>query len=224
MDDNKNVKYIFKIIIIGDTSVGKTNISYRFCRGEFTTDIESTVGLDFLNKYITIDNTLINIQLWDTAGSEKFRSVTRTYYKNSACALIVYDVSRKDTFNNVTSWIEDCKKYNGKNIYIILVGNKDDLKNREVTEEEGKELADRFGLKFFETSALNGHNIEEVFIDACTEINNKIKNEEIDIDDISYGVMRSDDGIDSKVEKKNGDFKLEKNDKENKNNKKKSCC
>ena len=174
--DKQNEKYSLKIILVGDSNVGKTNIAYRYCKGAFSSEYQITLGVDFLSKNIIIDDILFRVYVWDTAGSEKFRSISRTYYRNTACALIVYDISDKKTFENALSWIDVIKRESGANTHIILVGNKDDLENREVTEEEGKELAEKYDLKFFETSALNGHNIEEVFIDACTEINNRIKN------------------------------------------------
>ena len=192
--DDKKVVYTLKIIIIGDPNVGKTNIVYRFSKGEFKNEYENTICLDFLTKNINIDNTSFRLQIWDTAGSEQYRSITRTYYRNSACAIIVYDISNKESFENIPNWILDCKQNNEYNIHMILVGNKDDLVKREVSEEQGKRLAEEYGLKFYEASALTGHNIEEIFIDGCLEINNKINNQEINLENTFCGVKRLNDG------------------------------
>ena len=157
-------KYSLKFIIIGDPSVGKTNIMYRYSKGEFKGQYSVTICVEYLTKNIVIDNTSFRLELWDTAGSERYLSITRGYYNNSACAIIVYDITNIKSFEHVSKWVEECQQTNGKNIYMILVGNKDDLKdNRKITEEQGKDLASKYDLKFFETSALTGHNIEEVF-------------------------------------------------------------
>ena len=224
MDENKpNEKYTFKIIIVGDASVGKTNITYRFCKGEFINEYQATLGLDYLSENRTVDNTFFKLQLWDTAGSERYRSISKTYYKNSACALVVYDITRKSSFDNVSGWIEDCKQ-SGKNIYIILIGNKDDLSAREVSNEEGRELAEKYDVKFYETSAVNGHNIEEVFIDACKAINNKIKKGEIDLDDISCGVKKLDERDNQNTPSVKLDNSDQSDGKNNKTHKKKFRC
>ena len=232
MDENeeKNKKYSLKIIMVGDTSVGKANITYRFSQGEFTNDIEPTIVTNYLTKNIIIDGILFRLQIWDTAGSEKFRSITRAYYKSAACAIIVYDITRKDTFENVSKWVEECKLYNEDSTYIILVGNKDDLQNREVTKKEGEKLAEDFNLKFFESSALNGHNIEDIFLDACIEINQKMKNGEINLNNISCGVNKIDDKEEFIAEKsydsklmKHKTFKLKKENAKNRAIRKKKC-
>ena len=229
--DKQNEKYSLKIILVGDPNVGKTNIAYRYCKGAFRNEYQVTIGVDYLSKNIIIDDILFRVQIWDTGGSEKFRSISRTYYRNTACALIVYDISDKKTFKHALSWIDDIKRESGANTHIILVGNKDDLKNRKVTEEEGKELAEKYDLKFFETSALNGHNIEEVFIDAYVTIADKIKNGKINIDD-SYGIKRIYDENEFIADKRYNRSlqKLDKNNHINngqnneQNIRKKKCC
>ena len=190
MDENKNdtENYKLKIIVVGDESVGKTSIIHRFCNGEFLDEYKNTICLDYLTKNIMIDNISFRLIVWDTTGSEKFRSISKSYYKSSAFAIIVYDISRKNTLENVINYIEDIKQYNGEDIYIILVGNKKDLEKREVSEKEGKEFAKKYGLKYFETSAKNGYNIEEIFIDSCIKVNKKIQKGEINLDDSNCGI------------------------------------
>ena len=125
---------------------------------------------------MNIGDKFYRVQIWDTAGQENFRSITRAYYKNSVCAIVVYDISKRVTFENVSSWIEDCKNQSPKTIYMILVGNKCDLaESRQVTTEEGQELADKYGLEFFETSAKTGENVEEIFYNSCERISKKIE-------------------------------------------------
>ena len=153
--------YLFKYIIIGDASVGKSNILLKYAHNQFKPEYQLTIGVEFGAKNIEIQNKIYRIQIWDTAGQENFRSITRAYYKNSVCALIVYDISSKESFNNVSTWIDDCRSQSPKTITLILVGNKCDLdEERQVTFEEGEEFAKDNGMLFFEISAKTGHNIE----------------------------------------------------------------
>ena len=128
-------------------------------------------------KNISIKDRKIRIQLWDTAGQEAYRSITRSYYKSAACVFIVYDISDKKSFNDVEIWLKDCKEICFKSVLIYLIGNKSDLENkRQVTIEEGKQFADENNLKFYETSALNGNNIEEIFVNSATDLVTKLEN------------------------------------------------
>ena len=126
MIDDEGVDYDFlcKYIIIGDASVGKSNLLLRYIHGQFRKDHKVTVGVEFGAKSEIIEDKNYRIQIYDTAGQENFRSITRGYFRNSACALVVYDITRRDTFNSVKDWIEDCKNSSPKNILIVLVGNK----------------------------------------------------------------------------------------------------
>ena len=114
--------YLFKYIIIGDAAVGKSNLLLRYTHGQFKQEYQLTIGVEFGAKNIEIDNKIYRIQIWDTAGQESFRSITRAYYKNSVCALIVYDISNRESFNNIASWIEDCRNQSPKTIFIVLIG------------------------------------------------------------------------------------------------------
>ena len=184
--------YLLKYIIIGDASVGKSNILLRYVYSTFKSDYELTIGVEFGEKSVELDNKIYKIQIWDTAGQEQFRSITRTYYKNSVCAIVVYDITRRETFENVSKWIEDCKINSPKTIFMILVGNKCDLVNdRQVMTEEGEELASRYGLRFFETSAKTSININEIFKESVEFIANKIEKNYYDLDNDTCGIKEN---------------------------------
>jgi len=189
INDAKNYDYLFKYIIIGDMAVGKSNLLLRFTNGEFQEEYQLTIGVEFGAKNLTIKNKIYRIQIWDTAGQENYRSITRAYYKNSACAVVVYDISNRNSFENVSSWIEDCRSQSPKTIYMILVGNKSDLEDkRAVSFEEGQELAEKNNMLFFETSAKTGKNVEEIFYKSADEIINKIKTNYYDLENEECGI------------------------------------
>ena len=186
-----NFDYLLKYIIIGDAAVGKSNLLLRYVHGQFKPEYQLTIGVEFGAKNIEISSKLFRIQIWDTAGQENFRSITRAYYKNSVCALVVYDISSRDSFNNVMSWIEDCKNQSPKTIFMVLVGNKCDLEDkRQVSYEEGKELADKNQLLFFESSAKDGINVDEIFLNSATEIAKKIEQGYYDLESDTCGIKK----------------------------------
>ena len=183
--------YLFKYIIIGDAAVGKSNLLLRYVHGQFNEQYQATIGVEFGAKNLNIRDRLYRIQIWDTAGQENFKSITRAYYKNSVCALVVYDITKRVTFENVGSWIDDCRNQSPKTINLILIGNKSDLEEqREVTYEEGKELADQNGIYFYETSAKNGQNVEEVFYNSADEIARKIDENFYDLENEACGIKQ----------------------------------
>ena len=162
--------FTLKYIIVGNAAVGKSNISYRFSKGLFAEEYKATVGMDFAFKNITVRDKNIRIQIWDTAGQECFKSISRGYYKSSVCGLIVYDITNRESFSNVSSWVEECQNNGPRTITLVLVGNKSDLEeNRVVNYEEGEELANRYNMKFYETSTINSNNVDKIFYDT-TEI------------------------------------------------------
>ena len=168
--------YTIKYIIVGNAYVGKSNIIYRFVENKFSENYKATINLDFSYKNMKINDKIFRIQLWDTAGQEEFQSISRGYYKSGACALVVYDITDRETFNNVSSWVEECKNNGPSTITLVLVGNKIDLEDkRQVTYEEGEDFANRNNMQFFETSALNGTNIDKLFNDTVESINRKIE-------------------------------------------------
>ena len=125
-----NFHYLLKYVIIGDSGVGKSNILLQYINGKFSDDFKATVGVEFGAKNIEINSRIYRIQIWDTAGQENFRSIARAYYKNSICACIVYDITSRNSFNSVQSWIDDCTKQTPKSILLLLIGNKNDLNDR----------------------------------------------------------------------------------------------
>ena len=187
-----NSDYIFKYIIIGDPSVGKSQILLRYVNDIFNEKYQNTIGLEFGAKNLNINNTLYRIQIWDTAGQEKYKSIIRGYYKNSVCALIVYDISKKQSFDNIYKWMEDCKNQSSKTILMALIGNKIDLDHkREVNYEEGKDFADKYNMLFFETSAKTGFNIDKVFFDTASKIIQSLENGFYDLEDENCGIKIS---------------------------------
>mmetsp|Transcript_16579 Transcript_16579/g.24940 ORF Transcript_16579/g.24940 Transcript_16579/m.24940 type:complete len:377 (-) Transcript_16579:214-1344(-) len=154
-----------KILLLGDTNVGKTSIISRLTTGDFRPQLVSTVGVDYKVKKINLDSEPIQVQLWDTAGSERFHQITTSYYRGVNGIMLCFDVSVRDTFERVTHWIHNIKKYSNDNVQVLLVGNKIDLRDGDnapdcVSEKEVKQLANKFGVPYAETSALTADNVE----------------------------------------------------------------
>ena len=220
MENEKKKCYMVKIIIVGNSNVGKTNIVTRYVKGEFSNEYMITIGMDFLTCNLELDNKIFKLRLWDTAGSEKFRSVTRGYYSNTCYALIVYDITDDSSFNSVKQWIEDVQSFANKDTNLVLVGNKVDLNNkRKISKEEGQNLAKEYGMDFYESSALTGENINDIFEGICQKVNQQIDEGKIDLNDPSNGISISE------VE---GNIKINKNLNAKNTNiaqtHKKSCC
>lgn len=165
--------YIYKIILIGDSSVGKTNILTRFTLNEFSNDLKSTIGVDFFTKKIPIDNKVIETQIWDCAGQERYKSVSRFYFRGANGIILVYDISKRETFIHIGDWLSEIRDHSSTNI-ILLIGNKSDLDfKREVSTAEGAQFAKQYSLLFLETSALNGSHINDAFMSIVSEIYNQ---------------------------------------------------
>ncbi|XP_068669548.1 ras-related protein RABA5a-like [Aristolochia californica] len=163
--------YLFKIVLIGDSAVGKSNLLARFARDEFYPNSKSTIGVEFQTQKMDFDGKEIKAQIWDTAGQERFRAVTSAYYRGAVGALLVYDISRRQTFESIGRWLNELHTHSDMNVVTILIGNKTDLKDaREVTTEEGKTLAEAQGLFFMETSALDSSNVTTAFETVVKEI------------------------------------------------------
>jgi len=192
MNSKDNIKnsYTFQYILVGDSAVGKTKIAYRFKNNEFSNSYSVTLNAEFTNKVIQVDGENIKINLGDTAGDEKFRGIMATNYKNSICILFVYDITKLDTFQNIKNWKDEVSRYANENKIFVLVGNKSDLEeNREIKTEEGQEFAEKNNMLFFETSALNGNNIQELFNQTAKIILDNIHKSKYFLDDDTCGII-----------------------------------
>ncbi|KAL4420860.1 hypothetical protein ABPG77_002819 [Micractinium sp. CCAP 211/92] len=167
--------YLFKVVLIGDSGVGKSNLLSRFTRNEFSLESKSTIGVEFATRSIQVDGKTIKAQIWDTAGQERYRAITSAYYRGAVGALLVYDITKQTTFENVERWLKELRDHADANIVIMLVGNKSDLRHlRSVQTEDAKAgffaFCEREGLSFIETSALEATNVETAFQRILTEI------------------------------------------------------
>lgn len=163
--------YLFKVVLIGDSGVGKSNLLSRFTRNEFNLESKSTIGVEFATKSIQVDAKTIKAQIWDTAGQERYRAITSAYYRGAVGALLVYDISKAATFENVERWLKELRDHAESNIVIMLVGNKSDLRHkRAVSTEDAMAFAQRNNLAFIETSALDSTGVDEAFRQILTEI------------------------------------------------------
>ena len=183
-------RYIFKYMIVGESSVGKSCLLLQFLDNRFKDSHDLTIGVDFGSKTIRLDDgTNVKVQIWDTAGQESFRSITKSYYRGSICALLVYDITRRSTFENLSRWLEDLREVAYNKMVVLLVGNKADLAgSREVSTEEGTEFAKKHNLIFYETSAKTGLNIEQAFVTSAVVINENIKSGEYDLRTENIGI------------------------------------
>ncbi|CAN1278260.1 Ras-related protein RABA4d [Linum perenne] len=156
VDFNQKIDYVFKVVLIGDSAVGKSQLLARFARNEFT---------------LSIDNKTVKAQIWDTAGQERYRAVTSAYYRGAVGAMLVYDMTKRQSFDHMQRWLEELRGHADKNIVIMLIGNKSDLGSlRAVPQEDAQEFAQRENLFFMETSALESTNVETAFLTVLTEI------------------------------------------------------
>lgn len=163
--------YLFKIVLIGDSGVGKSNLLSRFTRNEFNLESKSTIGVEFATKSIQADTKVIKAQIWDTAGQERYRAITSAYYRGAVGALLVYDISKRISFDNVSRWLKELRDHADQNIVIMLVGNKKDLRHmRQVQTEEAKAFCEQNKLFFIETSALSDSNVSKAFETILKEI------------------------------------------------------
>lgn len=171
-------EYRMKLLLIGDSGVGKSCLLLRFCDDSFASSFITTIGIDFKVRTIEVDGRKIRLQIWDTAGQERFRTITTAYYRGAMGILLVYDISDSSSFQNVRNWIGSILEYAAENVNVVLVGNKADLTDnkRRITTAQGQALADEYNIKFFETSAKTNFNVEEVFFSIARDI--KIRLEE----------------------------------------------
>jgi len=198
--------YLFKYIIIGDTGVGKSCLLLQFIDKRFRQKHEVTIGVEFGARMINVDGKNIKLQIWDTAGQESFRSITRSYYRAAAGAILVYDITRRETFNHLTRWLDEARQNGNPQMSFILVGNKCDMENeRAVSYEEGERFARENDLIFLETSAKTAYNVEEAFLKTAQLIYEKIESGVIDVNNESLGIKKGGElaGANFKLQDKN---------------------
>ncbi|KXN72232.1 ras-domain-containing protein [Conidiobolus coronatus NRRL 28638] len=154
----------FKLVLLGEQSVGKTSLITRFMYDTFDSTYSATIGIDFLSKTMYLEDRTVRLQLWDTAGQERFRSLIPSYIRDSSVAVVVYDITNRVSFENTAKWIDDVRSERGNDVIIVLVGNKTDLRDKsQVTTEEGEKKAKEYNVMFMETSAKVGHNVKALF-------------------------------------------------------------
>ena len=176
--DDENFDMMFKIVLVGDQFVGKTNIMSKYLKNEFHEDSKSTVGVEFGSKQFIIENHKIKAQIWDTAGQERYKSITSAYYKGAKGVFVIYDISNKNSFDSIDSWVNDVKATADKRLTVVIIGNKCDLEEqRQVTTQEGEQKATKLEAAFFETSALLGQNLDKAFEMMINEIYKKCHEE-----------------------------------------------
>ncbi|KAG6416665.1 hypothetical protein SASPL_124100 [Salvia splendens] len=194
--------YLFKVVLIGDSGVGKSNLLSRFTRNEFSLESKSTIGVEFATRSLTVDGKVIKAQIWDTAGQERtnhfivqslssgkmrlswYRAITSAYYRGAVGALLVYDVTRHSTFESVERWLRELRDHTDPNIVVMLIGNKCDLRHLvAVSTDDGTSFAEKESLYFMETSALDATNVENAFTEVLTQIHRIVSKKSIEAGD-----------------------------------------
>jgi len=172
---NSEYDYLFKLLLIGDSGVGKSCLLLRFADDTYTESYISTIGVDFKIRTIQLDGKTIKLQIWDTAGQERFRTITSSYYRGAHGIIVVYDVTEAESFNNVKQWLHEIDRYASEGVNKLLVGNKSDLvSKKQVETQTAKEMADSLSIPFLETSAKSATNVEQAFMTMASEIKNRM--------------------------------------------------
>ena len=199
--------YKLKVVVVGDSGVGKTNLIKRFVTNTFSANSKATVGVEFISKSYRINDQVFKIEIWDTAGQERYKSITAAYYKGAKGALIVYDTTQKTSFENIDKWMSEIKEKSSKDMKLMIIGNKIDLKDeRQVETDEALAKAQILEAPIMETSALDATNVKEAFYDVLKEMYKEVK-KKLDV-------------VESQAEGGNEGIQLETNEE----NQKKGCC
>eukprot|EP00802_Teleaulax_amphioxeia_P015718 Tamp_15814.p2 GENE.Tamp_15814~~Tamp_15814.p2 ORF type:complete len:211 (+),score=46.47 Tamp_15814:726-1358(+) len=174
-----NYDYLVKLLLIGDSGVGKSCLLLRFSDDQFTTSFITTIGIDFKIRTIDEQGKRLKLQIWDTAGQERFRTITTAYYRGAMGILLVYDVTDEQSFNNIRNWMRQIQQHASENVNKVLVGNKCDMLDKKVVEtSRGQALADEFGIKFYETSAKKNLNVDQAFTDIARDVMRRLQEQE----------------------------------------------
>merc|ERR1712070_387623 len=177
---NPEYDYLFKLLLIGDSGVGKSCLLLRFADDTYTESYISTIGVDFKIRTIELDGKTVKLQIWDTAGQERFRTITSSYYRGAHGIIVVYDVTDQESFNNVKVWLQEIDRYANENVNKLLVGNKSDLTSKKVVDTEtAKAFADELGIPFLETSAKSAANVEQSFMTMAAEIKKRMASQPV---------------------------------------------
>ncbi|KAF8365942.1 rab-8 [Pristionchus pacificus] len=172
----KTYDYLFKLLLIGDSGVGKTCVLFRFSDDSFNNSFISTIGIDFKIRTVEIDGKKIKLQIWDTAGQERFRTITTAYYRGAMGILLVYDITNEKSFENIKNWIRNIEEHASQDVERMIIGNKCDMEDkRQVSREKGQQLAIEYGTKFMETSAKANRNVEDAFLTLAKDIKMKME-------------------------------------------------
>ncbi|KAG7669917.1 hypothetical protein Ndes2526B_g06289 [Nannochloris sp. 'desiccata'] len=178
MGSNPEYDYLFKLLLIGDSGVGKSCLLLRFADDTYTESYISTIGVDFKIRTVELDGKVIKLQIWDTAGQERFRTITSSYYRGAHGIIVVFDVTDQESFNNVKQWLNEIDRYANESVNKLLVGNKSDLTTKRAVEyNTAKAFADEIGVPYIETSAKNANNVEQAFMTMAAEIKNRMARE-----------------------------------------------
>jgi len=178
--------YLFKVVLIGDSGVGKSNLLARFTRNEFNLESKSTIGVEFATKTLKIEDKIVKAQIWDTAGQERYRAITSAYYRGAVGALLVYDISKHVSFESIERWLQELSDHAEPNIIMMLIGNKCDLRHlRAVQSEEASAFAEARNLTFIETSALDTTGVNQAFERILTDIYHTISRKSIETGSLS---------------------------------------
>ncbi|XP_036406544.1 ras-related protein Rab-15-like [Megalops cyprinoides] len=197
----KQYDVLFRLLLLGDSGVGKTCLLCRFTDSEFHSSHISTIGVDFKMKTLDMDGIRVRIQIWDTAGQERYQTITKQYYRRAQGIFLVYDITSERSFQHIMKWVSDVDEYAPDKVQKILIGNKsDEEQKRQVDTEQGDKLAKTYGMDFFETSACTNHNIKESFF-RLTELVLQANKKELDIlrvsikEELSIADMEEDEGV-----------------------------
>lgn len=180
MGSDELYNFVFKVVLIGESGVGKSNLLSRFTKNEFSHDSRTTIGVEFSTRTVQLDSYTIKAQIWDTAGLERYRAITSAYYRGAVGALLVYDISKHLTYESAERWLKELYEHADDHIVVMLVGNKSDLESlRTVPTEEARDFAERRGLMFMETSALDSTNVEAAFNQILRAIHEKVASKKV---------------------------------------------